>query len=159
MMRQKFGRQANTNKQTGDPSCLPEVRRAKHIARSILARGKAVNLGGTVEVDDEEVEGLNRNGGTLDSARSGQIRHQPCSKPGSSVVKNRVSARRLQSQKMLQCMERVASTFDSMEAAVSQQSCTSLETIVRYEGSKALSETNKTLADVKSLLPSLQTNK
>lgn len=39
-LRTKFDNLAKTKKPTGDPSCPPNVRRAKHIARDILGRVK-----------------------------------------------------------------------------------------------------------------------
>lgn len=44
-LRTKFDNLAKTKKPTGDPSCPPNVRRAKHIARDILGKVNAISVG------------------------------------------------------------------------------------------------------------------
>lgn len=44
-VKMKFDRLASTKKPTGDPSCPPNVRRAKLIARSILGKVNAISMG------------------------------------------------------------------------------------------------------------------
>ena len=52
----KFDKLCSSKKPTGDPSCPPEVRRAKHISREILARCNAVSLRGESDSDLEVLE-------------------------------------------------------------------------------------------------------
>jgi len=56
-LKSKFDKMANTKKSTGDPSCPPEIRRAKHVARDLLAAAQAAVLGddgGSEEPSEEE---------------------------------------------------------------------------------------------------------
>ena len=52
-LKMKFDQLANTKKKTGDPSCPPHVRRAKHIARDILNKCSALCIEG--ESSSEEI--------------------------------------------------------------------------------------------------------
>lgn len=53
MGKKKFDRLSNVKKSTGDPSCPPEVRRAKRISPAILGRDHAATSGWTLASDDE----------------------------------------------------------------------------------------------------------
>lgn len=65
-LKKKFDKLANMKKKTGDPSCPPEVRRAKHIARSILSRAAALPVDGESSSSESAEDG-----GTGDSIGSG----------------------------------------------------------------------------------------
>lgn len=52
-VKMKFDRLANVKKPTGDPSCPPNVRRAEHIARSILGKVNAISMGDESSSDSD----------------------------------------------------------------------------------------------------------
>lgn len=58
-MRAKFDKLANTRKPTRGPTCPRDVRRAKNIAKSMLAKS-SVAVAGIVEEDDDVEEGTSK---------------------------------------------------------------------------------------------------
>lgn len=53
IVKQKFNRIANENKNTRDQNCPPVIRREKRIARAILCGVQATSLGGSLSSDYE----------------------------------------------------------------------------------------------------------
>ena len=134
MMKQKFDRLAKTNKQTGDPTCPPHVRRAKHIARSILARAQAVTIGAYDDDNENEITTENESSSRVFlNSRLSPIGQRRNSSPNGAQGNRRMTARGRQGEELLNCMNRVADTFDSMAASILQPAALSIEELVRNE--------------------------
>ena len=52
-LKSKFDKLVNTKKKTGDPTCPPQVRRAKHIARDIMNKCSAMTINGETGSDSD----------------------------------------------------------------------------------------------------------
>ena len=153
MMKQKFDRLANTNKLTGDPTCPPTVSREKHIARSILTRAAAVTVGAYDDDTKRDVTTENESSSRviLNSRLSpiGQSRNE---RTNGAQGNRRMTARGRRGEELLNCTNRVAGTFDSMAASILQPAAPSVEELVRNEVSRALSQKNQIMDEIKSFL-------
>ena len=72
-LKSKFDKLVNTKKKTGDPTCPPLVRRAKHIARDIMNKCSALTINGETCSDSE------RESVVLNEAQSGIFGSGPSS--------------------------------------------------------------------------------
>eukprot|EP00171_Calliarthron_tuberculosum_P002764 IDg2764t1 len=123
-------------KKTGDPSCPPSVRRAKHIARSILSRAVAL------PVDGES---------STESAEAGSVQERNQSTTGSSAgMQSTVGTACSMSERMGEI---------SRALQVSPTPPVDITAAVKREVESAMAPTVATLLELKEMISSLVSSK
>lgn len=96
-LKAKFDRLANTKKPTGDPSCPPSVRRAKHIARYILNKFTAISVGDESSDDDRKEDNDAKDG--IEDLRTASSGDGDGGKPDRHIRKKRENPTRVGDRK------------------------------------------------------------
>lgn len=178
-LKMKFDKLVNVKKPTGDPSCPLPVRRAKHIARSILAKCNAVSVGDGSSQDNEAIRGRNLDAALhqndeaqksiegIDSGSCDTGHKRKGSQIGSRVNKKRAGGTGIRSTSTVDPMiehvgsisESVQQISDAIVARSSRQGQTfgqdalnEVKQIVKEEIKVELEKTNEALNDLKSVI-------
>ena len=153
MVKQKFDRLSNTNKSTWDPTCPPNVRRAKTIARAILARAQAGSIGIVQSHDDEESDDngtinliTNENGNRLPLGARIDSRS-----PVSSGTK-RVPKTQSTIESLVSTVTTFADKFRSVADSFANNRGDDIESVVERHVNKAIASTNSKIEELKSLI-------
>eukprot|EP00171_Calliarthron_tuberculosum_P023636 IDg23636t1 len=153
MLKQKFDRLAHTNKSTGNPSCPPDVRRAKRIARGILAKAQAVALGvekGSDGDSDSTVD-LTTSEGVARAERGAQVGARAGKRTAGACGVSR-GGRKDTEAALLECVSRVADKFEVLADAVVEDTHVRMQELVREEVVRALGPTNETIDELKRMI-------
>ncbi|CDF33018.1 unnamed protein product [Chondrus crispus] len=159
-LKHKFDKLANTKKKTGDPSCPPHVRRAKHIARDILNKCAATSVSGDSSDGNQEA-----NAGESDKAGTGgdsgkvvgeRARKRDTGATGVAKAQQ-IEERYLEHvAEISACVQTISKAFESSESTNLTQS--SVVSIVRHEVQESMRPTNALLSEMMSIIRS-QSNK
>lgn len=106
-LKKKFDKLANMKKSTGDPSCPPEVRAAKQIARDIVGRANAGIVGDTSEEDAQSM-------GTNDGRDSGERNTVGVFKRKRAEARRGVKRRRLEVNDMSHQVRRMSDAVTTL---------------------------------------------
>ncbi len=147
-LKQKFDFLANTQKKTGDPSCPPHVRRAKHIARAILGRAQVACLGGDDDDDMPNTTYLQHPIELRLGERVGELR------PGALGIKRKPSTAE-SNHALLQIVSRVADKFETMADSVTNNDVQDVVNLVKVEVASALSDTQDSIEQLKKIITEL----
>ena len=180
-LKSKFDKLANTKESTGDPSCPPDVRRAKHASREIQANAVRVTLGedanslpsdstmNLVSSEDDflEVERTMRKE-TMEAvdectvrdietqsrrpAKQGRIGERRNKRPAGAGGVSLRGTRKDSSAVLVDVVSKIADKFGCMSDAFVQSSTQDLEALVSEKVEKALRKTNESIEALRELI-------
>ena len=148
MFKQKFDRLLNTNKKTGDPSCSSHIRRAKHIARSIVGKACAKSLSFDEDVDIDQTFPDENYSLKKDAIGESSDRLSPGKRRLSRKYKKEEN-----DSTIVDSITDVAKTFKVLTESFALAENSEIKEVVRNEGRLAMSET---IREMRELIESIK---
>lgn len=160
----KFDRLANTKKPTGDPSCPANVRRAKHIARNILALVNAVSVGDN-SGEENNMDTSSSAEATADTETgSGIVKRSATGSVGARKRQRKAGAAGVsaggEGEDMVEYMGEMARSGTKLVEVMCEPQgsvaptdmTTTIRTVVQEEVKQELAHTNTSLEELKALI-------
>jgi len=153
-LKSKFDKMVKFRKPTGNPTCPPAIRRAKTIARSLLAKACATDLGGRLSGAESGSDSdiLDLTGNTEQELPTQQDDRYAVPRIGSRTNKRRVAASGTQlgmsprkKQSVEQSIGRIADTMAEISKTIVADEPDAVKATVRAEVQDALTITNNKL--------------
>jgi len=157
-LKTKFDKLVATKKKTGDPTCPDDVRRAKHIARDIMASAYAVSAGD----DDCMVPPLPSDG--EDEVRASNLEidsvEGPSIRPVGARARKRVVGaggigKKRSKDPLVACVEQVAASMAEITSTIVGRQEESVEVIVQRQVAKAMAAQTEKLDAMQKILERL----